>query len=73
MTRLAVIMPVYNEGERLKTAIQSIMDQEFQDFILFICDDGSTDETRKIISAIKFAARYPIGPSIHHQQSAAPR
>ena len=36
-------MPVYNAGEYLKTAVESILSQSFKDFELILVDDGSSD------------------------------
>lgn len=36
-------MPVYNTGEYLKTAVESILSQSLKDFELILVDDGSTD------------------------------
>lgn len=36
-------MPVYNSGEYLKTAVDSILNQSFKDIELILVDDGSTD------------------------------
>ena len=57
--RISVIMPVYNEQEYLKFSIESILNQTFSDFEFIIIDDGSTDDSVKIIgsyndSRIKF-------------------
>ena len=46
---ITVFMPVYNAEKYLKEAIDSILNQTFQNFELFIIDDGSTDESVKII------------------------
>lgn len=46
--RFSIIMPVYNTGEILRTAIDSILSQSFQDFELLLIDDGSTDGSPKI-------------------------
>lgn len=43
-------MGVYNAEKTLKAAIQSIVDQTFQNWELIICDDGSTDHSYKIAS-----------------------
>lgn len=42
-------MPVFNAEKYLALAIESILKQSFQDFELIIIDDGSTDNSRKII------------------------
>ncbi len=46
---LSVLMPVYNGREFLKPAIDSVLSQTFRDFELIIVNDGSTDDTQKII------------------------
>ncbi|MEA5567041.1 glycosyltransferase family 2 protein [Anabaena sp. UHCC 0399] len=49
MTKVTVLMPVYNGELYLREAIDSILDQTFQDFEFLIINDGSTDSTREII------------------------
>jgi glycosyltransferase involved in cell wall biosynthesis len=51
--KLTVLMPVYNGGERTKSAIKSILRQTYKDFEFLIVDDGSTDNTEEIISLFK--------------------
>ncbi|MDR4506277.1 MAG: glycosyltransferase [Candidatus Scalindua sp.] len=46
---VSVIMTTYNAEKYLKTAIESIVKQTFQDFEFVILDDGSTDHTRDIL------------------------
>ena len=48
---ISVIMPAYNAEIFIKEAIQSILDQTYPHFELLICDDGSTDDTVKIIES----------------------
>jgi|DewCreStandDraft_4_1066084.scaffolds.fasta_scaffold66710_2 glycosyltransferase involved in cell wall biosynthesis len=43
--RFSVIMPVYNGGDFIDVAIESVRTQSFGDFELLVCDDGSTDDT----------------------------
>ncbi|RUL55177.1 glycosyltransferase family 2 protein [Lysinibacillus antri] len=52
MPKLSVIMGVYNGSRKLKTAIDSILNQSFKDFELIICDDCSTDNSIEIIKKI---------------------
>ena len=42
---ISVIMSVYNDENNVANAIQSILDQTFDDFEFLIIDDCSTDNT----------------------------
>ena len=46
---VSVIVPVYNGEKYLKRCIESILKQTFQDFELLLIDDGSTDNSKKIL------------------------
>ncbi|MBI3558991.1 glycosyltransferase, partial [Candidatus Gottesmanbacteria bacterium] len=42
-------IPTYNGAAWIKETLESILAQNFQNFEILICDDGSTDKTLKII------------------------
>jgi glycosyltransferase involved in cell wall biosynthesis len=46
---ITVLMPVYNGEKYIAEAVQSVLDQSFADFELLIVNDGSTDNTEKVI------------------------
>lgn len=50
---VSVIMPAYNCEKFVALAINSILNQTYQNFELLIADDASTDRTREIIDACK--------------------
>ena len=50
MEKISVIIPAYNAEEFIGTCLDSVLNQSFQDYEVYICDDGSTDETREIVS-----------------------
>ncbi len=49
--KVAVVMTLYNCSETVVEAIESILQQSFQDFCIIACDDGSTDGTFDIVKA----------------------
>ncbi|MBK5208344.1 MAG: glycosyltransferase family 2 protein [Flavobacteriaceae bacterium] len=53
MKKLAVLLPTYNAAPYLKESVDSILNQTFADFDLYIFDDCSTDSTSEILSEYK--------------------
>lgn len=49
MTDVAVIMATYNGAKYIREQIDSILNNSYKDFELFIFDDGSNDDTMRII------------------------
>lgn len=47
--KISVLMPVYNTEKFLKEAIDSILNQTFEDFEFLIINDASTDNSKNII------------------------
>lgn len=67
MTQVSLILPAYNEAERLKNTVQQVVDALYKvtsSFEIIIAEDGSTDGTDKI--AEELAKEYP---HIQHQHS----
>ncbi|WP_158797194.1 glycosyltransferase family 2 protein [Pedobacter sp. L105] len=48
---ITVLMPAYNAGKYIAEAITSVLKQSFRNFELLIVNDGSTDDTVKIIGS----------------------
>ena len=62
MPQVTVILPTWNRVKWLKTSIESVMSQTFQDFELIVVDDASTDSTGKILESYAGKLRSIILP-----------
>jgi len=47
--KLSIIIPVYNSEKTLQRCVNSILQQSFRDFELLLIDDGSTDNSARMI------------------------
>jgi glycosyltransferase involved in cell wall biosynthesis len=69
---LSILMPVYNEHERVERAITEVLDIELpQEFELIVVDDGSTDGTREILRARSWDDRVRLIEHEHNRGKGA--
>lgn len=52
MSKISIIIPVYNTGKYLQRCIDSIIRQTYKDLDVIIVDDGSQSETSNICDSI---------------------
>ena len=52
MSSIAVVIPVYNGEISLLKSLQTLENQTYKDWIAIIVNDGSTDNTKKIIDIL---------------------
>lgn len=48
--KVSVIIPVYNCAEYIGTTLNSVINQDFDDYEIIVIDDGSTDSSLEIIN-----------------------
>ena len=53
MTKISVIIPIYNTDKYLRRCIDSVLDQDFADYEILLIDDGSTDNCGLICDEYK--------------------
>jgi len=49
MSKISVIIPVFNGERFIAEAIQSVLDQKYEPLEIIVIDDGSTDGTKKVV------------------------
>jgi len=57
MPKVSVILPCYNGARWIGQSIESVLAQTYKNFELIVVDDGSTDNSRKIISSYLYDER----------------
>jgi len=73
MITVRIIMPAYNAGCFIEAAIKSVLAQTFEDWELFVVDDGSIDDTGAIVRAftndrIVYIRQKNAGPEVARQR-----
>lgn len=53
MPKFSVIIPLYNKGPHIDRAINSVLNQTFQDFELIVVDGGSNDNGPALVKSLK--------------------
>lgn len=64
--KISVVVATYNRAQLLPETIISVLEQRFRDFELIVVDDGSTDDTRRVLEPFASRIRY------FYQENAGP-
>jgi glycosyltransferase involved in cell wall biosynthesis len=56
--RVSVVIATYNYGHYLAEAIESVLQQSYRDFELTVVDDGSTDDTKRVVTGFGQSVQY---------------
>ena len=55
---VSIIIPNYNHAKYVGDAICSVLNQDYRDFEIIVVDDGSTDNSREVITKFGEQVRY---------------
>lgn len=51
--KVSVIIPAYNAAGFIRETVQSILEQTYTNFEIIICENGSTDNTKEVLSSFE--------------------
>ena len=57
MIKTSIIVPVYNDPQRIQKLLYQLVNQSYDNFEIIICDNGSTDSTLQIVQ--NYCTKYP--------------
>ena len=71
MEKISVIVPVYNREQKIRKSIQSVIEQTYSNLEIIVVDDGSTDNTERVVKEIPDESIIYIKQPVNQGVSAA--
>jgi glycosyltransferase involved in cell wall biosynthesis len=63
MPTVSVIIPTYNRVSMVREAVQSVLEQTYTDYEIIVVDDGSTDNTKGVVTGLSERIVYVYQPN----------
>lgn len=70
--KVSVVIPCYNSSKTIETCIESVFNQSFLPYEIIVIDDGSSDNTLKILEKLKTGNIHNIIFNILSQENCGP-
>ncbi len=69
--KVSIVIPAYNMGEYVGSAISTVLDGSFSDIEVLVIDDGSTDDTSGVVSRFVDSSSESFDPRVRyvHQEN----
>ncbi len=58
--KVSVLLSIFDQPNAFRCALAGFKRQDFQDFELVVCDDGSDEETKAIVDGFRAVAGFPV-------------
>ncbi|PIP26899.1 MAG: glycosyl transferase [Candidatus Moranbacteria bacterium CG23_combo_of_CG06-09_8_20_14_all_39_10] len=65
--KISIIIPVYNAGKTIEKCVESILHNDYSDCEIILINDGSTDDSWKILEG--YGKKYPDRMKIFNQEN----
>lgn len=67
---ISLIIPLYNSGKTILSTLKGLESQTRKDFEVIVVNDGSTDDSAKLVKEFKNQSKFPI--KLIHQNNSGP-
>ncbi len=68
--KVSIVIPLFNKEEYILVALNSVLKQSFQNWECLVIDDGSTDNSCKVVE--KYISEHPGNWSLITQENEGP-
>ena len=65
--KVAIILPVFNTEKYLNECLESIINQDYKNIVVYAIDDGSTDNSLNILN--NYSNKNPVIHVLHQKNS----